>query len=442
MKRAIAGVLAVAAVGAVVLFLTRGGDGSARPDAHAATPESGTSPRRHGQDESAASHDGAAPNQPTPASASSPIAALRDAIAKGGTDDGPAAAAALRKALRSDPAARREAEALLVAADTPAALRQALALILGTIAEPDPDALLLEAMKRFASDTEFARACLLALGATREPDDDDDVFDLGDHPWGADGPAGIGITVKREIADASTRSRIEECLRRDDTRVRLAAAVSLRHTTSAEDVRATFRNALVGENDDAVAQELAESLTQEARHIEDAVERGQTLWLVLRRAGEPSLDGMRFRVEDDLTQVQLDADHVARLCRLAEPPAPFAQRSFALTVLGNSAKRKGSVPPESARAALVAALADPDAALRDLAARLLGGLPLDAAANLALARVAKDDAAWNVRWTALDALAAKADVAVARAALETARGDADRRVASHAAELLAGLTGK
>jgi hypothetical protein len=439
-KRALAGVLALVAVAAATWLLMRDSDNPSRPDGGSATGGSAPSPRRRGEAE-AQPIDGAARVQPA-ANAPSPLDALRAALAAGGTEDAPRAAAALRRALRTDPAARTEAEKLLIAADTPPALRQALALVLGTIGAPDPDALLLDAMKRFASDAEFERACLLALGATREPEDDDDVFDLGDRPWGAHGPAGIGITVKRAIGDAGTRARIEECLRRDEARVRAAAAVALRHTTSAEDVRTAFRSAFQGERDDAVAQELGEALTQAVRGAADAAERDATLTLVLARAGEPSLDGMRFRVEDDLSQSRLDASHVAQLRQLAQSSAPFAQRSFALTVLAHAAKRGSSVPAETARTLLVESLGDADAAVRDLAARLLGGLPLDAAASSALVRAAKDDAAWNVRFTAIETLAAKADVAVARAALETARGDADHRVASRAAELLTGLAGR
>ena len=350
MKRALAGVLALAAVAAATWLLMRDGDEPPRTDGGSATGGQAASPRRRGEDAAAAPRAGEDQDAPSAADAPSPLDALRAALAAGGTEDAPRAAAALRHALRTDPAVRTEAEKLLVAPDTPAALRQALALVLGTIAEPDPDALLLDAMTRFPDDAEFARACLLALGATREPEDDDDVFDLGDRPWGAHGPAGIGITVKREIGDVATRTRIEQCLSRPDARVRAAAAVSLRHSTSAGDVRAAFRDAFQGERDDAVAQELGEALTQAVHGSADASERDATLTLVLARAGEASLDGMRFRVEDDL--------------------------------------------------------------------------------------------AWNVRWTALSTLAAKADPAVARAALETARGDADRRVASRAAELLAGLSGR
>ena len=178
------------------------------------------------------------------------------------------------------------------------------------------------------------------------------------------------------------------------------------------------------------------------RASEDAGEREQTLSLVLSRAGEVPLDGMRFRIEDDLSQARLDAPHVERLRQLAQTPSPLAQRTFALTVLANAAKRGSSVAPDVARPLLVSGLGDTDVSLRDLSARLLGGLPLDTDASAALAKAAKDDPAWNVRWTALGSLAAKADPAVARAALETARGDADERVASRAAELLAGYSGK
>jgi hypothetical protein len=445
LNRAAALIASAAAIGAAVWMHSCRRDDPAPPlgDRGSAPVERGTTPRPRGPDEvSASSNDGDAAAELPGSPAPTPLDALKAALAAGGTEDAPRLAAALRRAMRADPESRSEAERLLVAAETSSALRQALALVIGTIAQPDPDALLLDAMKRFEGDAEFARACLLALGATREPEDDDDVFDLGDRPWGAQGPAGIGITVKREIADERTRARVVECLVRPDARVRAAATVALRHTTSAGDVRAAFRSALQGERDDVVAQELGEALTQAMRASQDAAERGEVLSLVLERAGDAPLDGMRFRVEDDLSLAHLDAPHVEQLRRLAQTPTPLAQRTFALTVLANAAKRGSSVSAETVRPLLVAGLGDTDAALRDLAARLLGALPLDAQASAALAKTAKDDAAWNVRWTALGSLAAKADPAVARAALETARGDADPRVASRAVELLAGLPGR
>ena len=246
MNRALAAACFFAAAAMSAWFLARSADGPAGPRSGSETAGRAPTERRRGEDAAATPRAGDAASS-TPASAEkSAFDNLRAALTAGGTVEGPRAAAALRLALRTDPAARREAEAMLVAADTPALLRQALALVLGTIANPDPDALLLDAMARFADDTEFARACLFALGATREPEDDDDVFDLGDRPWGANIPAGIGITVKREIADARTRAQIVECLVRTDTRVRAAATIALRHTTSAGDVRAAFRNALQG----------------------------------------------------------------------------------------------------------------------------------------------------------------------------------------------------
>jgi len=81
-------------------------------------------------------------------------------------------------------------------------------------------------------------------------------------------------------------------------------------------------------------------------------------------------------------------------------------RSFALTVLGGAASHGGDEATRSARALLDSTLAsDLDPALRDLSARLLSRLPADDTSVGLLAHAGREDAAWNVRYTAIETLA-------------------------------------
>jgi len=211
--------------------------------------------------------------------------------------------------------------------------------------------------------------------------------------------------VRREIDDASIRASMEACLRRDAPQVRRAATVALRHSLAAPDARSAFADALATEAADVVAQELGESLVQAARASPDAAERSRIHGLVLRRAGDDSLDGLRFRVEDDLAIAPLGVEERRTLADLAGSAQSYAKRAFALTVLAAGATAAGDEAVREVRNLLVQALGhDPDSAVRDLAARLLVRVPADEATIAVLARTGREDPQWNVRYSAIETL--------------------------------------
>jgi len=341
------------------------------------------------------------------------------------------AAAALRRRLRTNDPERRHAERLLLDRATPKDLRMVLALVLGTL--EGSDAVLLRALERFREDAEVLRCILFGLGATRDPPDDDDVFGLGDRPWGAHGPGGLGITVHRAIDDVDVRRAVAGCLRDGRGPVRQAAAVSLRHSAAAADVRAEFGSALRAESVDDVALVLGETLAVWAGGAGDRVERVQVVNLLLVRAGDPGLDGYRFRMEDDFRRIPLTAEQRAQLAEYARPAHTLAVRSFALSALASAARRGHDGPREVLEGTLEG---DRDAAVRDLSARLLGTLPHAGRSVMQLAGAALGDAAWNVRYQAVDALGRFPGDKRAVEAIRAATKDKDARVASHARALI------
>jgi hypothetical protein len=248
------------------------------------------------------------------------------------------------------------------------------------------------------------------------------------------------VTVKREIGDAAVRAPKVACLSRDEPAVRRAAALALRHSLAAPDARVAFAEALSTEKDDAVAQELGEALVQTARESGDAAERTRLFGVVLRRAGDAGSDGLRFRVEDDLGASRLGDDERRALADMAASSQSFAKRSFALTVLARAARADGDGAVRHARGLLDDALArDADPAVRDLAARLLAWLPAGDSSIALLAKTVVADGAWNVRFTAVETIAACAPPEVARKTLAAATQDQDSRVAARAKELAAAL---
>lgn len=364
---------------------------------------------------------------------------LRIALA-GGPDGARAAAAETRRLLRTDAAAREKAVALLLDPGTQPALRQALALVFGTFDGATNDAVLLKLLLETPRSEALVRCALLALGGTREPEDDDEVFGLGDRPWGAKGPGGLGITVKREIGEAAVREALERFLGTEEKGLREAAAIALRHSVAQADVRESFLRRLAVEDADAVAAPLGEALAGRAARTTDPADRGEIVGALLARAGDERLDAFRFRMEDDLGNVAFDPEDRAALAALAASEHSFGVRSFALTALARSSGKAGGAAASATRSVLVGLLAtDSATAVRDLAARLLRHLPADGGAVDALARAARGDAAWNVRFTALETLASYGSRPGVKEALEAACSDKDERVKNRADELLRAL---
>jgi len=348
------------------------------------------------------------------------------------------AAMRLRGLLRTDSAARAEAERLLLDGEVSSTLRQAIAMVLGTLPGGPSDEVLLAALTRFAEDNALVRCLLFALGATRDPPEDDEVFGLGDDPWGARGPAGIGITVRRAIEDARVRAVLAHHLGMSEAVVREAAAISLRHSIVEADARSTFLAVLAAESADEVAMVLGEALAQWAGGTGDRVEREAVLARLLARAGDPGLDAYRLRMEDDFRRILVSPAQRATLRALAGTSHETGVRQFAMAALVGSAVRSGTDGVDAAGSLLTQILDQEDTpALRDHAARLMGELPSSRDRIATLARVSHGDAAWNVRWQALGSLARLARGAPLRSALEAATRDPDPRVRKRARELLA-----
>lgn len=427
MRRAVALVTLILLVAGVWLLRPRPDDGTS-PGAPRETPAAGPDERRHVAPPPRETPDTAAPVRALPEFLGDLVAAL----ASGDVERTQEAAVALRRLLRTDPDSWQAATELLADAAADQELRGALAVVLGTIDADGVDAVLRDALA--AADGDLARALVLALGATREPPDDDDVFHLGDRPWGEHGPGGLGITVRRTVEDEATRRTLEGALRASDAELRRVAAVALRHSLASADARDAFFTVLREDPDDGPVSEVAEALAQRARRAPEE-ERSAFLLALLARAAEPGLDALRFRVMDDLHRVPLTPDIAARVRELALADEAFAIRGFALELLGQTAQSGDDGTVAVAREVLVRVLElDADPALRDVAARVLRDVPAAAESQAALLRALREDRAWNVRYTALETLV-RLGGDDADAALRTGNEDGDERVRALAAEL-------
>lgn len=343
-----------------------------------------------------------------------------------------AAAAALRRLLRTDAGAWTACRRLLVHGKLESPVRAALALVLGTIPNPETDDVLLEALAtlRGRQDPIVLVALLHGLGATRTPADADEIFDYGDRPWGVVGPGRLGITVSRPIEDASVALILTSHLwdPRLPAEARAAAVASLRHSLGRPQVLADFRAVLRQETVDGVASGIGEALAVWARSHRGA-ESTAVIRELIARSGTPSFDSFRFHVEDELAHIALDEMAVGQLMQHLAPTHSFALRSWALEVLGHQPG------VEVTHRLCRMATEDADPAMRDAAVRLLRQRNADANVRRVLTRVVHRDAAWQVRYAALGSLptAPRAEIL---AVLRRATSDPDTRVRARARAIL------
>ena len=438
MNRAWQAVVALAVVVAAILVTTRRGidrDGPLPPPAKVTGVAPTVAPPLAASPDRAVGRDGTVAPETQAAAPVDEIEVLAGAL--GAADPAAARAAArdLRLRLRTDPEARARAVQRLLDPGTSADLRMALALVLGTLPASSGDAALLEALAAFPRDVAFLRCALLALGAQRDPEDDDDVFGLGDRPYGAMGPGGLGITVRRVVPLGAVSEALTAHLRRTEPELRWAAARALGESLAASPVRSAFLSVLEVESTDDVAAALGRALSAWAGRGGDAKERGAVTSALVARAAEPAFDAYRFALEDAFQRVPASPRDRFDLAALSTPDRPFGVRVFAVTALGWLASRDADAVPD-VRAALLERLRDGDPAVRDLSARWLGRLPYDREAARILAVAAREDPAWNVRFTALESFARIAPREEGLALARAARADPDGRVSARAEGLV------
>jgi len=420
--------LVVTTLGAV-WWLTRGAD----------LPSVSARPKPQPVSQREAVEDAAGPNNRQAVATDSdltvdPFAAactnLADAIKGGNAAD---AAAQLRLLLRTDEAALSQAYAALLAEDTEDDLRHGIAMVLGTLAVEGVDDVLMAALQQFDADSKMVVTLIAALGALRDPPDEDDVFDMTAAPhFGVHGPGGMGITVRNIIRDPRVEEALGNLLLDQDRRdVRMAAVNALQFSVDREFSRTRFRTALANELDDGVASMLAQSLgywtrrkgSQEAQHIVNEV---------VLAADRPGFDEYRMRVEKALQESVFDEMAFGQLKSWTESGMPFEMRSFAFSALLG----QKSVDPATRSALVDIVASDPDRAMRDYAAQRLGQMPGGEDSKAALRSMFGGSSDWSLRVTALSSLVGLLSATERTALLRRAANDADPRVVRRAERLL------
>jgi len=445
--------LVAATVAAAIAFLVRGPLASGRSKTPAKGAGEATAPGASGQGAAAAgepsgrdragSRATAASLDPTAARAL--LAGLAAALESGDPAALDRAARELRaRLLGADRATLEALAALLLDDGLPVRLRQALAVVLGSLPGERALALLAAALERCAGPPELVRSLLVAIGEARTGPGAG-RFAEGDRANAFADGSGLAPYVAGPIGHDGARRAAVERLEDKDVETRRTAARVLRDSRRAAEVHQALVERLGAEDDDEAAGEVASALGATALETDrDDPARAEALEAMLAAAPKRGRDVARFRMETALGSTALEPDEEREIVRLIDHADPNVQL-FALEVIyrrlasGVQDPLTGIPDLEAAVATALAPGRDPK--VRETAARALGPVADRKAATTALVQALAADPLPKVRAAAARALGAFAaggrplpEPAVA--ALEAAAAadvDAEAREAARAA---------
>jgi hypothetical protein len=328
-----------------------------------------------------------------------------------------AAARALRAALASDPAHLPAAAAVLRDESAPAAIREAVAAILGSLPGEAGKRAVLEEL-RSGSLLGIERVGILALGISEV--EDGSAFERDGQPHAVEITPGLTVFVSGPLEDPE--ARVEAALRlgaADSAEERLAAARVLHDSSKFPETRDAFLEGLGSEPDGEVAAEAASALAEWTREVPLGDEERAAVVDRLFDVVPDSEEVVRFRLTAPLSSTSLSPEEAQRLTALAAAPQEDARR-FAIDVLGRQLDPRS--PGGDSRLGILAsaAVSDSSSEVREAAAFALGRVTGDPGAVEALVRALGQDPDWEVRAAAARSLGPSAGLETARAALAAA----------------------
>lgn len=424
----VAVLIVISAIGFIVILSLPRGDGGGA---------SGSPPREPERDTSSS------PTRPRPptgrlALPTDPASALREL--QQADDPAPAATELRARGLASKDFLR----ALIAKMDDTAAdrvLRDRLALILGSIADPEVEQALRLALARGGKPDRIATLLLaLGMGKTLE----DPFGEDRDAPYVISHASGLKVFVFQAIADDLLVDEIGGHLSHESDAVRRAAHRALQGTLLFEadrreladepamrGVRTQFLERLRGEPVEGLRAAFAQSLAEWASRSGHSKEKQETLGRLVESALEGEATTVRLRTAAGLSNSDL-GEPLRRRLNEAVRQGSFDTRTWAMGVLSAQVPRMSAPELDAYRGALLDGLKDPEAKVREHAMRSMARVP----GSEPLVVQAMSDEAWNVRVAAAQALKGTAS-RESRQALERLRDhDSDERVRKAAAETL------
>jgi HEAT repeat protein len=153
------------------------------------------------------------------------------------------AANAVRQKAIHDPDYLRSLGATIADVGRTMEVREVVALVLGTIQNPEAGKLLVASLGK-VSDPGLLRCIVNAIGSWKEPDDHDSFSGL-DNPSVVEHASGLQIMVKTKITDAAAADALLELMKSTgDAELRADVARALRISLDLDPVRAAFLEAV------------------------------------------------------------------------------------------------------------------------------------------------------------------------------------------------------
>lgn len=316
-----------------------------------------------------------------------------------------AAARGLRAGLLyADRATMEALRAALLDGSIDMKLRQALAIVLGSLSGEFAQALLADALTRCTGPPELVRSLLLALGELKEGPGAGD-FGAEDVPHGVRDSSGLAVRVRgplRADAVAAAVPRLADA----DVETRRVAALVLRDSVAQPAVRGALLGRLPVETDDEACGEVGAALVVTTVDAESSDPgRAEVVRALLDASRRPYFDITRFRLEAGLGSATLDPAEEAELAQFLRKEDARLQ-VFALEVLGRRLREGGTTAPaaEVAREMSRLLLAAPEHKVREIAARVMRPAAETEVAAWSLVRALETDDSWEVRATAAQSL--------------------------------------
>ncbi len=335
----------------------------------------------------------------------------------------------LRRQALANPEFLRQLVVQLADPLTPMATRRLIALVLGTIPDPEAQGALVNVL-RSSQDASFKRLILLALGAFKTRAAVSGLFRQGG-PYVIEFEGGLSLVIKTELRDDGIRSEVLKHLLDADPAVRAAVVLASRFSTSFPEVRQGLLSIADSRADTdearmASAGSLADwSGTQSA----ESADRQQVCSVLLSLGVQPDEIGIRLATQTGLEQAPLSPLELERVSDVLRTSQDLGTVTWGLGLL--SSKAGEDLDGDARTLSLITTLvSNTDPKIRENAVRSAGSY--SGVSAEALLQKGLTDPEWHVRFAACQALREGEATPRRLQLIESARKDRDPRVAAAA----------
>ncbi|MBI4243920.1 MAG: HEAT repeat domain-containing protein [Planctomycetes bacterium] len=344
-------------------------------------------------------------------------------------------ASTIRKSARQDKNFLDSLCAILIDENEDTPTRQAVAIIIGSIDDPDVTEVLQNTLKN--TDNDLLKSYLiLALGESKNAQHVDERFEQTTPDYYKT-DLGLSVTILGEVATTEISQSIIEHISAQSWEIRESVYLTLGKSLDAGIIRSSFLSSLSTESVVRPKGYLAGFLSSWAAvQSRDSADRRQIFSALFEHSKESGNGSIRFIVKDGFQRMNMTDDELNRIVNLITDQDPNI-RMWALSVVQSHyedflQERLQNIIDLIRKTASE----DPDIKVREYATRALGPLKKDNLVFFLLDSSLKDPH-WNIRVAACDALTYYADLVAVRERLESvSKHDQDENVRNAATETL------